>query len=89
MQQLGFNIEAFRKLMRDNHLTQAGLARKMGLTRACINRYMNGIRKKPSPKVIDGFSRAFPNHSITYYFFTPSVTHECHQEEGFNGTHHI
>jgi hypothetical protein len=54
----------------------------MGLSRACINRYMNGSRVKPSSKVIDGFSRAFPHHSLTHYFFTPSVTHECHQEEG-------
>lgn len=79
MQQLGFNINAFKRLMQENKLTQAALAKRMGVSRACINRYMNGIRKKPSPKVIDGFSMAFPDHSITYYFFTPSVTQECHQ----------
>ena len=82
MQELFFNKSAFRKLMKDNNLSQAALARKMGVSRACICRYMNGSRKKPSPKVIEGFIKAFPNHSITYYFFTPSVTHECHQEEG-------
>lgn len=70
MQQLCFNKKAFEKLMKDKGLTQAGLARKMGVSRACISRYMRGIRKKPSPTLIDAFSRAFPDHSITYYFFT-------------------
>lgn len=82
MQQLRFNVDAFKQLMMENNLNQSSLARKMGLSRACINRYMNGSRVKPSSKVIDGFSRAFPHHSLTHYFFTPSVTHECHQEEG-------
>lgn len=85
MQQLCFNIERFKKLMRENNLNQAGLARKMGVSRACICRYMNGSRKKPSPKVIDGFAKAFPNHSITYYFFTQRVTKGCHQMEGDGG----
>lgn len=91
MQELFFNKRAFQKLMKENNLSQAALARKMGVSRACICRYMRGYRKKPSPKVIDGFSRAFPGHSITYYFFTSSVTQECHaiEEEEPHDTRHL
>jgi len=78
-QELFFNKEAFLKLMKEHNLNQAGLARKIGVSRACICRYMNGSRTKPSPKVIDGFARAFPELSITYYFFTPSVAQTCHK----------
>ena len=85
-QELFFNKEAFLKLMKEHNLNQAGLARKIGVSRACICRYMNGSRTKPSPKVIDGFARAFPEHSITYYFFTQSVAQTCHNgnEKGGN-----
>lgn len=87
MKQLQFNVDAFRRLMVENNLSQAALARKMGLSRACINRYMNGSRVKPSPKVIDGFSRAFPCHSLTHYFFAPTVTSGCPPKEGDDDTH--
>jgi len=72
MQELFFNKKCFSKADERQQLSQAGFSpEKWVLVGQCICRYMNGSRKKPSPKVIEGFIKAFPNHSITYYFFYP------------------
>lgn len=73
----GINVEAIKKAMNDEKMNQAELARRIGVSRSCINRILQGQRK-PGEKVIAGLKLAFPSYSLDYFFYT-SVTHECHQ----------
>ena len=66
------NTAALQRVMEKERLTQSGLARKMGLSRSCINRHIRGKRKQPSAKVIGKLKETFPEYSIDF-FLTQSV----------------
>lgn len=82
---LQVNVEAFKQLMKEEGLNQSALARKMGVSRSCISRYMNRSRKVPSAKVIESFFMTFPHRSLSQYFFNFNVTDKCHHNEEEGG----
>ena len=62
-----FNVLALRQAMNEKQMSEAGLARAMGVSRACINRILKKQRR-PSSKVIMGLKAAFPDKSLDYFF---------------------
>lgn len=62
-----FNVLALRQAMLEYNLTEAALARTIGVSRACINRIIKNERQ-PSTKVISGLKIAFPEKSLDYFF---------------------
>ena len=72
------NVEAVKKLMVQDDLSCAAFGRRLGVSRSLVSRILSGSRE-PSSRFIVRFKEAYPNLSIERYFFTPSVTHECHR----------
>lgn len=66
------NERAFAELMKEQSLTGAKLARRLGVSRACVSRILRGQRQ-PGSKFLSSFKTAFPQHSLEY-FFTFNVT---------------
>lgn len=62
-----FNVLALRQAMNEQHMSEAALARTIGVSRACINRIINRQRQ-PSTKVVSGLKTAFPEKSLDYFF---------------------
>lgn len=62
------NTDNLRKVMKKESLTQASLARKLRLSRACINRHLSGSRKHPSALFISAIGEAYPEYSFNYFF---------------------
>ncbi len=62
-----FNVLALRQVMDERHMSEAALARTMGVSRACINRILKKQRQ-PSAKVVTGLRTAFPDRSLDYFF---------------------
>lgn len=62
-----FNVSALQKAMLEHHMSEASLARTIGVSRACINRIIKKQRQ-PSTKVVSGFKNAFPEKSLDYFF---------------------
>lgn len=63
-----FDIYALRRAMHEQNMSEAVLARKIGVSRACINRILKNERQ-PSMKVIRGLKTAFPEKSLDYFFY--------------------
>jgi len=61
------NIEALKKLMKEQNLSESKFAKKIGVTRSCVNRILKGERQ-PSFKFISGLIFAFPQHHIEQFF---------------------
>jgi len=66
------NIEALSLLMVEKKLSQAQLAKKIGVSRSCISRIMSG-KRTASSQVMAGFKKAFPEYSLDYYFTQPKI----------------
>jgi len=62
-----FNVLALRRAMSEKQISEAQLARTIGVSRACINRILKKQRR-PSSKVISGLKAAFPDKSLDYFF---------------------
>lgn len=62
-----FNVFALRQAMLEHHMSEAKLARTIGVSRACINRILKKQRQ-PSTKVVSGLKTAFPEKSLDYFF---------------------
>lgn len=62
-----FNVLALRRAMNEKQMSEADLARAIGVSRACINRILKKQRL-PSAKVIKGLKAAFPDKSLDYFF---------------------
>jgi len=78
-----FNTDVLIALLRKENISEAELARRIGVSRACVNRIVKGTRQ-PSSKFLAGLRRAFPDYSLDY-FFTESDANECHQPTGTEG----
>lgn len=63
-----FDVYALRKAMHEHQMSEADLARKIGVSRACINRILKNERQ-PSIKVVSGLKTAFPEKSLDYFFY--------------------
>jgi len=62
-----FNNEFLRKVVEEENLSQAELARRMGVSRACVTRILQG-KRQPSVVFLAGLRRIFPQHSLDYFF---------------------
>lgn len=62
-----FNVSALRQAMLEQQMSEAKLARTVGVSRACINRILKKQRQ-PSSKVVRGLKLAFPEKSLDYFF---------------------
>ena len=62
-------IDNLKALMTKEELTQAKLARKLGLSRACVNRHLKSVHKHPSAKFISAIREVFPEYSFDYFFY--------------------
>lgn len=68
------NMDNLKTVMKKENLnSQAALARKLNISRACVNRLFKGSRKHPSAKFIGAIKEAYPEYSFDY-FFTFGVT---------------
>ncbi|MHC1695005.1 MAG: helix-turn-helix domain-containing protein [Eubacteriales bacterium] len=66
------NLYYIRQLVREHDWSGSELARRMGISRAEANRFLNGQRKG-GKKLISGLLKAFPAESLETLFILPSV----------------
>jgi len=71
-----FNPERLKQLMETKGLTQADLARKMGVSRTSVSRILRQ-KRTPSSAFIAALKTAFPEEPLEY-FFDLSVANRCH-----------
>lgn len=65
------NLNYIRQLIRERDWSGSELARRMGISRAEANRFLNGQRKGGN-KLISGLLKAFPTESLeTLFILTP------------------
>ncbi len=62
------NVDNLKKVMDKENLNQSSLSKKMGLSRACVNRHITGSRRYPSAKFIGAIRKTFPEYSFEYFF---------------------
>ncbi len=65
-------LDYIRQLVREQDWSGSELARRMGISRAEANRFLNGQRKG-GKKLICGLLKAFPTESIDSLFILPSA----------------
>jgi transcriptional regulator with XRE-family HTH domain len=63
-------LEYIRQLVRERDWSGSELARRMGISRAEANRFLNGYRKG-GKKIISGLIRAFPEENLETLFILP------------------
>jgi len=63
-------LEYIRQLVRERDWSGSELARRMGISRAEANRFLNGYRKG-GKKIISGLIRAFPEENLEALFILP------------------
>ena len=63
------NKENLLRVMEKEGMNQAALAKKLGVSRACVNRQMTGSRRYPSAKFMGAIKKAFPEYSFDYFFY--------------------
>jgi len=63
------NKANLQRVMEKEGLNQASLARRLGVSRACVNRQMTGSRRYPSAKFMGAIKKAFPEYSFDYFFY--------------------
>lgn len=81
------NVEAINRLKKELNLrSYASLAKRIGISRATLWRYIKG-KRQPSPKFIDGFKAAFPDRSLeNYLIFTKNIANGCHLKNSAENT---
>lgn len=62
-----FNAAVLRDLIKKENISEAELARRIGVSRACVNRIVREQRT-PSAKVIAGIKAAFPQYPLEKFF---------------------
>lgn len=67
------NKEYILKLVCNNDWSWAELARKMGVSKAEVSRWLNG-RRNGGRKFISGIIKAFPDEPLEKLFFLPYMT---------------
>ena len=63
------NKANLQRVMEKEGLNQASLARRLGVSRACVSRQMAGSRRYPSAKFMGAIKKAFPEYSFDYFFY--------------------
>lgn len=66
------NLKYIHQLVRERDWSGSELARRMGVSRAEANRFLNGQRRGGN-KVISGLLRAFPDEKIESLFILPQM----------------
>lgn len=66
-------LNYIRQLVREHDWSGSELARRMGISRAEANRFLNGQRKG-GKKLISGLLKAFPTESYETLFILPSMS---------------
>lgn len=66
------NLNYIRQLVREHDWSGSELARRMGISRAEANRFLNGQRKG-GKKLISGLLKAFPTESLETLFILPAL----------------
>lgn len=66
------NLKYIHQLVRERDWSGSELARRMGVSRAKANRFLNGQRRGGN-KVIGGLLRAFPGEKIESLFILPQT----------------
>lgn len=66
------NLNYIRQLVRERNWSGSELARRMGISRAEANRFLNGQRKGGN-KLISGLLKAFPTESLETLFILTSA----------------
>lgn len=64
---MAFNAAALRDLLKKEKISEAELARRIGVSRSCVNRIVKEQRE-PSSKVIAGIKTAFPHYPLENFF---------------------
>lgn len=62
-----FDTDALQDLITDNNLNESKLAKKIGVSRACVNRILKKTRN-PSLKFLTGLKEAFPQYNLEEFF---------------------
>ncbi|MEX0974298.1 MAG: helix-turn-helix transcriptional regulator [Bacillota bacterium] len=62
-----FSPERLRRALDESEMTQARLARKMGISRASLSRVLRGLRS-PGSKFIAALKTAFPDKQMESFF---------------------
>jgi len=75
------NLNYIRQLVREYDWSGSELARRMGISRAEANRFLNGQRKG-GKKLISGLLKAFPTESLETLFILPAVYPIVNIKEG-------
>ena len=63
-----FNVDAIVELMDKEKLNQSKFAKKLGVSRACVNRIIRKQRR-PSAVFLEAFKTAYPDYSLDDLFF--------------------
>ncbi len=64
---LKFSPERLRRTLDQAGMTQAELAKKMGVSRASLSRVLRGLRS-PGSKFIAALKAAFPDKQMEHFF---------------------
>ncbi len=72
---MGFRIRiwAFQKLMLHEGLSQSGLARRIGMTPACVCRILSG-KRHPSGDFVAAMTNSFPEYRQDWLFRIEGVS---------------
>jgi len=62
-----FNTQVLHTMILQHGLTKAELARRMGVSRACVSRILSGQRQ-PNAVFIANLKRVFPDCSLDAFF---------------------